>query len=100
MSNWGTTQFNKGKITWVVGGALVAGFPVMLWAFSYGPNPGASGAPKDAYGAMACASSRVPVIGELSVTLPEIDQSIEVGSPVWSVLTRMPIPRHKASQLR
>jgi uncharacterized protein (TIGR03437 family) len=57
MSNWGKSRFDKRKIAWGVGGALVAGFPVVLWAYSYGPNPGATGAPKDAYGALACSSS-------------------------------------------
>jgi uncharacterized protein (TIGR03437 family) len=57
MSNWARTRFDKRKIAWGVGGALVASFPVVLWAHYYGPYPGASGAPKDAYGALACASS-------------------------------------------
>jgi uncharacterized protein (TIGR03437 family) len=57
MSNWGKTHFNKRKIVWGACGAFIAVFPVALWAYYYGPNPGASGAPKDAYGALACASS-------------------------------------------
>lgn len=54
MSHWG---FDKRKTAWVIGGAFVALFPVVLWAYYYGPNPGASGAPNDAYGALACSSS-------------------------------------------
>src|SRR5271163_3766242 len=62
MSNWGKTRFNKSrlnrkKIAWVVGGAFIAVFPVALWAYYYGPDPGNSGAPKDADGALACSSA-------------------------------------------
>jgi len=48
---------NKKKIIWGMTGAFVALAPVALWAYYYGPNPGASGAPKDQYGAQACAAS-------------------------------------------
>lgn len=54
MSHWG---FDKRKTAWVLGGAFISLFPVALWAYYYGPNPGASGAPNDAYGALACSSS-------------------------------------------
>src|ERR1700733_2033582 len=57
MSNWGKTHFNKRKTIWVAACALVAVFPVALWAYYYGPDPGNSGAPKDADGALACSSS-------------------------------------------
>ncbi len=57
MSNWGKSRFDKRKLSWVIGGGLVAMFPVALWAYYYGPDPGNSGAPKDADGALACSSS-------------------------------------------
>jgi uncharacterized protein (TIGR03437 family) len=57
MSNWGKARFDKRKTTWVIAGGLAAMFPVALWAYYYGPNPGASGAPTDAYGTLACASA-------------------------------------------
>jgi uncharacterized protein (TIGR03437 family) len=57
MSNWGKTRFNKRKTTWMIAGGLVAMFPVALWAYYYGPDPGNSGAPNDADGALACASA-------------------------------------------
>jgi uncharacterized protein (TIGR03437 family) len=57
MSNWGKSRFDKRNLSWVIGGGLVAMFPVALWAYYYGPDPGNSGAPKDADGALACASS-------------------------------------------
>jgi uncharacterized protein (TIGR03437 family) len=57
MSNWGKSRFDKRKLSWVIGGGLVAMFPVALWAYYYGPDPGNSGAPKDADGALACASA-------------------------------------------
>src|ERR1700733_5161217 len=57
MSNWRTRRFDKRKIAWGIGGAFVALCPVALWAYYYGPNPGALGAPNDVYGAQACASS-------------------------------------------
>jgi uncharacterized protein (TIGR03437 family) len=57
MSNWGKIRFNKRKITWGLGGAFVALGPVLLWAHSYGPDPGSSGDPKDPNGALACATS-------------------------------------------
>jgi uncharacterized protein (TIGR03437 family) len=57
MSSSGKSRFDKRKISWVIGGGLVAMFPVALWAYYYGPDPGNSGAPKDADGALACASS-------------------------------------------
>ena len=57
MSNWGKTHFNKRKTTWITVGALAAMFPVALWAYYYGPDPGSSGNPKDPNGALACATS-------------------------------------------
>src|ERR1035437_766028 len=57
MSNWARTRFDKRKIAWGVGGALVASFPVVLWAHSYGPDPGSSGNPKDPNGTLACATA-------------------------------------------
>jgi uncharacterized protein (TIGR03437 family) len=44
-------------MVWGIGGAFIAIFPVALWAYYYGPDPGNSGAPKDMNGALACASS-------------------------------------------
>jgi uncharacterized protein (TIGR03437 family) len=57
MSNWVKARFDKRKTTWVVAGGLAVMFPVALWAYYYGPNPGASGAPNDVYGGPACASA-------------------------------------------
>ncbi len=57
MSNRGKSRFDKRKLSWMIGGAFVAVFPIALWAHYYGPYPGASGAPKDAYGKLACASA-------------------------------------------
>jgi uncharacterized protein (TIGR03437 family) len=54
MSIWG---FEKRKATWMIVGAFVALGPVALWAYYYGPDPGNSGAPKDADGALSCASA-------------------------------------------
>lgn len=57
MSNWGKSRFFKNKTSWVIAGGLAAMFPVALWAYYYGPDPGNSGAPNDADGALACASA-------------------------------------------
>jgi uncharacterized protein (TIGR03437 family) len=57
MSNGGKTRFDKKKIAWAVAGTFIAVCPVALWAYYYGPDPGNSGAPKDADGALACASA-------------------------------------------
>jgi uncharacterized protein (TIGR03437 family) len=57
MSNWGKSRLDKRKLSWVIGGGLVAMFPVALWAYYYGPDPGNSGAPKDSSGALACSTA-------------------------------------------
>jgi len=54
---WGDFALNKRKFIWGLTGTFVAVAPVALWAYYYGPNPGASGAPKDQYGAKSCAAS-------------------------------------------
>ena len=57
MSNRASSRFDKRKTIWAIAGTLVASFPVVLWAHSYGPDPGSSGNPKDPNGALACATS-------------------------------------------
>lgn len=57
MSNWARRRFDKKKISWGIGGVLLAAFPVALWAHYYGPYPGYSGDPNDAGGTLACASA-------------------------------------------
>jgi len=50
-------HLTKKQLAWAVAGTFSVIAPVALWAHYYGPDPGASGAPNDVYGNLACAAS-------------------------------------------